>query len=1073
MLSAITTQKMGLIVAGAGYGKTTLAAQCIADLKVDGVWYGLEESDSDLATFLTYLVEGIRERHPGFAAGIEERWAESLLLSTRREMVLAELLAEVERWVTQTMVIVLDDYYLVDAHSSVHTVLEDLLHRSGPMLHFVVISRHEPPLKISRLRAMLEVVDIGEDDLTFHREEIARLYHDQLKTPLGDPEMAALYAATGGWAAGLILFYHAARGRSGGAPDGGLPAVGKTKDYIFKYFKENIFDRLAPELQRFMIQTALLDRLEPDLCDTLLNRRDSRTILDMLCREHLFTFKSTDENAPFRYHHLLQEFLRRQLETTRDRNAIATLHMDIGHAMEKNGDLFGAIRHYFAGRHFEAIGRLIKGMMMRDIMECPLAFLGMVLEKIPEALLSQEPRLIYLRAKLTSIQGNPHQAIDGLRKALVQFRGQKDESGVASCLKDLSYHYYITGNIRRARKEMAPLWGRPHDDPFFSMEVAGLLILFCAILGDMPAADDYHREAIRFSSRSGKTGRSLVENWLNLCYSYRFYCSGAFEKAYRINAKAMHGFRRDGMIGPLPLAYFQAALISFYRGRHRSGGAYADKGLRLARTVGFSDSTYAWLLYSRALNQVTRRNSAQSIDDAELALQIFTRHDNFWGQASIHEVIAMHHQARHAPDQAQAALRQGLTVIDGLDLPFTWAALTLRLAQVCMDQGDDARAHGWIDHPRSRFAVSDFHLFRLFRLKAQIAAGQRQPASAIDHMATALQIARANHYDPWVLKGGDRMISTLLACHAGGIMRSYIERLFAGADESLQAQLARQKNAAHRNQMVADARPAFSPQRWQAPLEIQCLGPFTVSCGERVIPDRDWRSANVRRLFQYLTLKSGQGFIPKDVLLELLWPGEDPQKTNRRFHVTMTALRKLLEPDLKRGVPSNYILRQNDGYRLEPGRKGTIDFIDFLNRCRQLQQSTDPAAPNRLDAMLHAASIYNGDLFQEEPYADWCVQDREAIQSRYRELLLAIIRTYEARSDWNACIPWAEKHLIIDRYAETVYRTLMRCHFHRGDRVRLEQVYHRCKANIAVDLNSPLSPQTTALYDRLSGAAGN
>jgi hypothetical protein len=89
MLSAIMQKKLALVVAGAGYGKTTLAAQCIAGLKAPFIWYSLDESDGDIATFLAYLIEGIRRHHPDFAAGMRQRGFESLLSPAHRETVLA------------------------------------------------------------------------------------------------------------------------------------------------------------------------------------------------------------------------------------------------------------------------------------------------------------------------------------------------------------------------------------------------------------------------------------------------------------------------------------------------------------------------------------------------------------------------------------------------------------------------------------------------------------------------------------------------------------------------------------------------------------------------------------------------------------------------------------------------------------------------------------------------------------------------------------------------------------------------------------------------------------------------
>ena len=1062
-MSAILQKKLALVVAGAGYGKTTLVAQCVNALGAPAVWYSLDETDSDLATFVRYLIEGIRLYHPDFASDILQDGFVHHLSPAHLDTFLTVFLAKLEQCVGKSLVVVLDDYHLLSSRSPVHEALSFLLNRSAPGLHVIVISRSDPPLAITRLRAMLAVVDVGEDDLAFDLEEIDRLYQTQLKTSISRRDMATLHETTGGWAAGLVLFHHAARGRSANTIESDLLALGNTKDYIFGYLKENIFEWLEKDQRDFMIKSAAFDRLSPDLCDIILERRNSRQILESLCRNHLLTFKIEDEKAPYRYHHLLQEFLRHQLEETVSVDEIRQIHMDAAQAMEESGDLPGAMHHYLKGNQLGDICRLADNMMMQDVMDGSFSYMAHVLENLPADLLRKTPRLVYFQAKLASVQGRPQLAIDGLKRALARFRVQKDARGISSCLKDLGFHYYITGDIRRARKQMTMLWGHTHPDPFFPPEVAGLLILFCAILGDFDAADDYYKKAQRFTAGAPPEQKALAGSYLNLCYAYRLHNAGAFEHAYRINASALDGFNTIGFIAALALAYFQAALTSFYQGRHQTGTDCAEKGLHVARQVGFNDSTYAWLLYSRALNALAGGDVHSAMDDARQALHIFSSHGNRWGQASVYEMMAMIYQAQNDIARVKSYFLKGLAVIEGRGLIVTRAALTLGLAQLHVDQADHVVARRLLGDKRCRFSINRFHQFLVHRLRAQIAAAENRHAAAAHHLAEALGIAHENQYDVWVLQGNERVLAILADCHGKDVMKPYIEKIVAAADPGIQRQFAGHTRSRGRIDVAADVMP----------LDIHCLGPFKVFLGKREIPDQFWRSANARRLFQYLALKNQQGFIPKDVLLELLWPGEDPQKTNRRFHVTMTSLRKVLEPDLKRGEASAYLLRQSDTYRLDCGPGGRIDFIDFLQEYQHAQQAAYPQDDDALACLLSTVALYGGPLFQEEPYVDWFIEDREWVQAQYLDLLCTILRAYEDRENWEACIPWANSYLAIDRYAEPIFRVLMRCHFHLGDMARLISTYERCEQMITTDLDCPLNPRTTALYRNLIAITRN
>jgi len=91
-------------------------------------------------------------------------------------------------------------------------------------------------------------------------------------------------------------------------------------------------------------------------------------------------------------------------------------------------------------------------------------------------------------------------------------------------------------------------------------------------------------------------------------------------------------------------------------------------------------------------------------------------------------------------------------------------------------------------------------------------------------------------------------------------------------------------------------------------LQVYCLGRFRVVNGAYEISSGVWRSRKARTLFQYLIHSRRRGYTNKEILMELLWPEEDPALTAKRFHVALASLRKTLEPEIERGVPSALFL---------------------------------------------------------------------------------------------------------------------------------------------------------------------
>jgi len=127
--------------------------------------------------------------------------------------------------------------------------------------------------------------------------------------------------------------------------------------------------------------------------------------------------------------------------------------------------------------------------------------------------------------------------------------------------------------------------------------------------------------------------------------------------------------------------------------------------------------------------------------------------------------------------------------------------------------------------------------------------------------------------------------------------------------------------------------------------------------------------------------------------MELLWPDEDPQKSGQRFHVAMAALRKILEPDIPKGIRSTYIRRSGQSYRIDIGEKGQTDIEIFTQAIDQGQKTRD-----RELATGHyerAAALYRGDFLEEDPFEPWCENERERYKQAYLTALKKIIEYHE------------------------------------------------------------------------------
>ena len=211
-------RKLTLISAPAGFGKTTLVTEWIAERARPVAWLSLDERDNDLTRFLTYLIAALQtldlsrteEDEPAIGDA-----ALGLLQSPQPppiEMVLTTLLNEIAA-APHSFTLVLDDYHVLDAQP-VDEILIFLLDHLPPQMHLVITTREDPPLPLSRYRVRGQMTEIRATDLRFTPAEAAGFFHQVMGLELSEEQIAALEARTEGWIAGLQLAALSMQGRA-------------------------------------------------------------------------------------------------------------------------------------------------------------------------------------------------------------------------------------------------------------------------------------------------------------------------------------------------------------------------------------------------------------------------------------------------------------------------------------------------------------------------------------------------------------------------------------------------------------------------------------------------------------------------------------------------------------------------------------------------------------------------------------------------------------------------------------------------------------------------------------------
>jgi LuxR family maltose regulon positive regulatory protein len=141
---------------------------------------------------------------------------------------------------------------------------------------------------------------------------------------LSQADVGALEDRTEGWIVGLHLA-GLSRPRSGRPSSGFIATLSGSHRFILSYLTEEVLSRQSEDIQHFLLQTSILDRLNGDLCNAVTGRTDSHSLLEQLLNANLFLIPLDDEGHWYRYHQLFADLLR-NLQNTRQKDETAELH---------------------------------------------------------------------------------------------------------------------------------------------------------------------------------------------------------------------------------------------------------------------------------------------------------------------------------------------------------------------------------------------------------------------------------------------------------------------------------------------------------------------------------------------------------------------------------------------------------------------------------------------------------------------------------------------------------------------------------------------------------------------------
>lgn len=484
-LQQAARSRLTLVSAPAGFGKTTLLADWMAVTAQSGAataWLSLDPTDSDPATFWTGVVSALQAAVP--LAGLSAlNPVDAGHLPAQR--LLTALLNDLHASPGEVW-LVLDDFHRVDSRD-VDDSLALFLERLPSHVHVLISSRSDPGLPLSRWRARGDLTEVRASELRFTFDETTTYLNEVAGLELSTQAISRLEDRTEGWIAALQLAALSMQGRDD--VDGFITRFAGDDRYIVDYLVEEVLAHQPPPVRRFLLESAVLDRLTGPLCDAVSGRGDGTAMLAELDRTNLFIVPLDDRRRWYRYHHLFAEVLRARALTEQP-EVVPQLHRRAGRWYERHDMPEEAVRHALAGGDIDRAAYLMEAAMPSIRRRRQGTLLKSWLEALPDYAVRRNPVLSVFYGYTRLVSGNLDEVEPRLHDAELALEAGPDPTG--------------------------PGWADTQELRTLPATIAVYRASLAQARGDVPATTEHARRALDLAGPEDHLARASGAGFLGL-----------------------------------------------------------------------------------------------------------------------------------------------------------------------------------------------------------------------------------------------------------------------------------------------------------------------------------------------------------------------------------------------------------------------------------------------------------------------------------------------------------------------------------------------------------------------------
>ena len=978
-------RRVVLVLAEAGYGKTTLLADFSRRTRVRTAWYRLDRGDRDWLGFIAHLVAAFRVHQPDFGPVTQSMIHDATVGTTNRDMVLEAFVRELGSLSAEPASLVLDDFHLVDDSEDARAIVRTMLARAPERLTFVIISRTPPALPLARLRSLGEVAELLTGDLRFAPDETEQLFRETYALDLEPGVVAELSRRTEGWVASLQLVHAAIRDRNQSEIRAFVRSLSGAEGNLYDYLAEEVVGELSGDLQQFLMRTSLLEVIEPVLGGVASRTTASQTAASIADGEMLGLFARLGPNTRghVRAHPLVRDFLQARLRRSHGADVVVEIHREVARAAESR-DWRISGHHYLEAGDLDDARRVLASAIESILATGAYVAAEELVTALP-ATDHPDPNVLVVLSRLAQQRGQSELGRELAEAALLE---RRDSSAVGMTVLSARM---AAGDIEGAMAIAAELERGAASVQGKAIGQTTRLLLSTSLTGKIEAAQAALEAAITMLRPLG-SGHFVGVGLSNLGYLCR--AQGDATRALAVADEAIGLLETTSAGGELVSALLLRAWALAHLGDLRRARlaidearskARGDQSLEVAYEAGEIEALYGDPASSLHLLASVEDNISAATDAGEQALL-----------AQIHGLIAIGRfdDARFAASKLNVgALRSAVAfetrrhlVTASVDV-LTGSTSGVEAARLCQLEAANQGASLWESVARLFASSADRNLFgdvvrqQCIRDVAVISMAADVVALHLDCLDSRTRglVASEIHIraERWraplrraiTTMGGPQQAEAAKMLDEVGttddvvllgkpprrpaVARFHLPQGRACREDSLPRSLSKTS---------AVSGSSLAVGRWRAPLFGARSSPFSRSFS-RVLEWQPRAKKFSRRL----------------------WPDLEPSTAQNSLNQTVYFLRRVFEPRFSEETTPGYVGQDGETLWLDGG------LVQSRSRqCRELVKNVGtPANPEQA---MELARAYRGRFALDFLYEDWASQYRDSLHAAYLRVVESSLR---------------------------------------------------------------------------------